>query len=144
MYYRDRFISKIASLIESYLALSSYVLPYPVVTVLWNHTTEKVDVGRTNSRRVHSMSLLRHISTNYACTNAYIRVSTMLQDSVMQLSELLLTGYQFSRVKIAIEYVVLLPISSFVTAGPQSGYWYQAKFLTFYCLLVILLLRIKE
>jgi len=68
----------------------------------------------------------------------------MLQDSVMQLSELLLTGYQFSRVKIAIEYVVLLPISSFVTAGPQSGYWYQAKFLTFYCLLVILLLRIKE
>jgi len=32
----------------------------------------------------------------------------MLQDNVMQLSKLLLTGYQFSSVRIAIEYVVLL------------------------------------
>ena len=35
-------------------------------------------------------------------------LSTMLQDNVMQLSKLLLTGYQFSSVRIAIEYVVLL------------------------------------
>ena len=73
-----------------------------------NHTTEKVDVGRTNSRRVHSMNFLRHIGTNCACTNACIPVSTMLQDNVMQLRKLLLTGYQFSSVRIVIEYVVLL------------------------------------
>jgi len=32
----------------------------------------------------------------------------MLQDNVMQLRKLLLTGYQFSSVRIVIEYVVLL------------------------------------
>ena len=50
------------------------------------------------------MSLLPHIGTNCACTHAYIPVSTMLQDNVMQLSKLLLTGYQFSSVRIPIEY----------------------------------------
>ena len=52
----------------------------------------------TNSRRVSSMSLLRHIGTNCACTHAYIPASKMLQDNVMLLSNLLLTGYQFSQV----------------------------------------------
>jgi len=32
----------------------------------------------------------------------------MLQDNVMELSKLLLTGYQFSSVRITIEYVVML------------------------------------
>jgi len=32
----------------------------------------------------------------------------MLQDNVMQLSNLLLTGYQFSSVRIPIEYMVVL------------------------------------
>jgi len=49
MSYRDHFISAILSLTE-------------------NHTTEKVDVGSTNSRRVNSMSLLRHIGT-YQCSH---------------------------------------------------------------------------
>jgi len=34
----------------------------------------------------------------------------MLQDNVMQLSKLLLTGYQFSSVSIPIEYVVVLAV----------------------------------
>jgi len=51
----------------------------------------------------------------------------MLQDNVMQLSKLLLTGYQISRVRIPMEYggrVTRCSISSFVTAGlwPRSGY----------------------
>jgi len=55
------------------------------------------------------MNLLRHIGTNCTCTHAYIlSVSTMLQDNVMQLSEFLLTGYQFSSVRIPIENVVVL------------------------------------
>ena len=45
----------------------------------------------------------------------------------LQLSKLLLTGYQFSSVRIPIEYagrVTRCSISSFVTAGlwPRSGY----------------------
>jgi len=62
------------------------------------------------------MSLLRHIGTYCACTHAYIPVFTMLQDSVMQLSTLLLTGYQFSSVRIPIKYggrVTRCSISSF-------------------------------
>jgi len=54
------------------------------------------------------MTLLRHIGTYCACTHAYIPVCTMLQRSVMQLSKLLLTGYQFSGVMVPIEYVVML------------------------------------
>jgi len=51
----------------------------------------------------------------------------MLQNNVMQLSKLLLTGYQFSSVRIPIEYggrVTWCSISSFVTAGlwPRPGY----------------------
>ena len=54
-------------------------------------------------------------------------VSTILQDNVTQLSKLLLTGYQFSIVRIPIEYggrATWCSISSFVTAGlwTQSGY----------------------
>jgi len=44
----------------------------------------------------------------------------MLQNNVMQLSKLLLTGYQFSSVRIPIEYggrVARCLISNFVTAG---------------------------
>jgi len=46
----------------------------------------------------------------------------------MQLSKLLLTGYQFPSVNIPIEYgdrVTRCSISSFVTVGlwPRSGYW---------------------
>jgi len=44
----------------------------------------------------------------------------MLQDSVMQLRKLLLTGYKFSSMLIPIEYgghVTRCSISSFVTAG---------------------------
>jgi len=70
------------------------------------------------------MGLLRHIGTNYACTQAYayryIPVSTMLQDNVMELSKLLLTVYQFSSVRILIAYVVVFTWcsnSSFVAAG---------------------------
>jgi len=54
------------------------------------------------------MSLFRHIGTYCACTHVYIPVSTILQDNVMQLSKLLLTGYQFSSLRIPIEYVVVL------------------------------------
>jgi len=54
------------------------------------------------------MSLLRHIGTNSACTHAFIPVSTVLQDNVMQLSKFLVTDYQFSSVSIPIEYVVVL------------------------------------
>jgi len=72
------------------------------------HITEKVAVGSANSRRVFSMSLLRHIGSNCACTHAYIPVSTKLQDNMMQLSKLLLTGYQFSIVRIPMKYVVVL------------------------------------
>jgi len=73
------------------------------------------------------MSLFLHIGTYSACTHAYIPVSTMLQDNVKQLSKLLLTGYQFSSVRIPIEYggrVTGCSISCFVTAGmwPRSGY----------------------
>jgi len=73
------------------------------------------------------MRLLRHISTNCACTHACIPVCTTLQDNVMQLRKLLLTGYQFSSVRIPIEYcgrVTRCLISSFITAGlwPRSGY----------------------
>jgi len=51
----------------------------------------------------------------------------MLQDNVMQLSKLLLTGYLFSIVRIPIEYggrVTRCSISSFATARlwPRSGY----------------------
>jgi len=49
---------------------------------------------------------------------------TLLPDDVMQLSEFLVTDYQFSSVRIPIEYVVVLTrcsISSFVTAGCGSG-----------------------
>jgi len=48
----------------------------------------------------------------------------MLQDNTMHLSELLLTGYQFSSVRIPIKYVTRCSISSFVTAGlwSRSGY----------------------
>jgi len=53
------------------------------------------------------MSLLRHTGIYCACTHAFIPVSTMLQDNVMQLSKLLLTGYQFCSVRIPIEYVVM-------------------------------------
>jgi len=57
----------------------------------------------------------------------YIPVSTMHQDNVMQLSRLLLTGYQFSSISVPIEFggrVTRCSISSFVTAGlwPRSGY----------------------
>jgi len=74
------------------------------------------------------MGLLRHIGTNYACTQAYIPVSTMLQDNVMELSKLLLTVYQFSSVRKPIEYVVVFTRcsnSSFVATGlwSLSGYW---------------------
>jgi len=63
------------------------------------------------------MSLLRHIGTALALTPTSLYVSTMLQDNVMQLSKLLLTGYQFSRVRIPIEY------GARVTPGvPNLGY----------------------
>ena len=92
-----------------------------------------VDVGSTNSRRVYSMSVLRHIGTYCAYTHAYIPVSTMHQDNMMQLSKLLLTGCQFSSVRksqfssVPIEYgghVTRCSISSFVTGGlwSRSGY----------------------
>jgi len=72
------------------------------------------------------MNLLHHIGTYCACTHAYIPVFTMLEDNVTQLSKLLLTGYQFSSVRIPIEYVVVLRAArlSFVTAGlwSRSGY----------------------
>jgi len=38
------------------------------------------------------MSLLRHIGNYCACSHTYIPVSTMLQDNMMQVSKLLLTG----------------------------------------------------
>jgi len=47
----------------------------------------------------------------------------MLQDNVMQLSKLLLTGSQFSSVRIPLEYVVVLRgvrLAVFVTAGLWS------------------------
>ena len=73
------------------------------------------------------MSLLWDIGTNCACTHTYIPVSTMLQVNVMHLNKLLLTGYQFSSVRIPIEYVgrvTQCSISSFETAGlwQRSGY----------------------
>jgi len=49
------------------------------------------------------MSFLRHTGTYCACTHAYIPVSTILQDNVMQLSKSLPTGYQISSVRIPIE-----------------------------------------
>jgi len=57
----------------------------------------------------------------------YIPLSKMLQYNVVQLSKLLLTGYQFSSVRIPIEYggrVKRCSINSFVTAGlwSRSGY----------------------
>jgi len=58
------------------------------------------------------MSLLRHIGTYRACTHAYIHVSTMLHDDVMQLSNLLLAGYQFSSVRIPIRAVESEVLSS--------------------------------
>jgi len=53
------------------------------------------------------MSLLRHIGTYCACTHACNPVSTVLQDNVMQLNKLLLTGYQFSSVRIPVECVIV-------------------------------------
>ena len=84
------------------------------------------DVGRTNFRRVYSTSLLRHIGTYCACTHAYIPVSTMLQDNMMQLSKLLPTSHQFYSERIPIEYggrFTLSSISSSVTARlwPRYG-----------------------
>jgi len=46
--------------------------------------------------------------TAHAHTPTPCPASTMLQDNVMELSKLLLTGYQFSSVRITIEYVVVL------------------------------------
>jgi len=69
------------------------------------------------------MCLLRHIGTNYACTQACIPVSTMLQHNVMELRKLLLTVYQFSSVRIPMEYVVVFTRCSnisFVAAGLWS------------------------
>jgi len=59
--------------------------------------------------------------------NKYLSVFATLKDNVKQLSKLLLTVYQFSSVRIPIEYggrVTRCSISCFVTAGlwPRSGY----------------------
>jgi len=71
------------------------------------------------------MSLLPHIGTYCVCTHAYRPVSTMLQDNVMQLSNLLLTGYQRKDTKDTDRVygrVTRCSISSFVKAGlwPRS------------------------
>ena len=55
---------------------------------------------------------------------ALIPVFTMLQDNVMQLSKLLLAGYQISSARIPREcggHVTRCSISSFVTAGLGRG-----------------------
>ena len=73
------------------------------------------------------MSLLCHIDTHCAYTYAYTPVSTMLQDNVMQLSKLLLTGllvFQHKDTGRMCGRVTRCSIICFVTAGlwPQSGY----------------------
>ena len=118
MYYRDHFIPKIISLIESYLAALRAAIAYRYCTIKsYNGKSRR---GSINSR-VYSMNLLRHIGTNCACTHAYILpVSTMLQDNVMQLSEFLLADYQFSSVRDTDRKCgrfTRCSISSFVTAG---------------------------
>jgi len=90
----------------------------------------KVDIGSTNSRRVYSMSLLLHVGTNCACTHTYIPVSAMFQDNVMQLSKLLLRGYQFASVRIPMEYVVLLLGSRL--AGLSMGHICLSHHITIY------------
>jgi len=48
-----------------------------------------------------ALSALEHTPTS-------LYQPTMLQDNMMQLSQLLLSGYQFSSARIPIEYVVVL------------------------------------
>jgi len=113
----------------SYVLLFSFVLR----AAFYRYCTIKSHNGKSRCRRyklqkslLYSMGLLHHTGTYCACTHAYIPVSTILQDNVMQLSKLLVTGYQFSSVRIPIVCcgrVTRCSISSFVTAGlrPRTG-----------------------
>jgi len=102
VYYRDHISSTILFLVESHLDLS------------YRYCNTKVHNGKSRYRQYKFQQSFQYeyVTSHWHLLRLHARIhpglSTMLQDNVMSLSKFLLTGYQFSSVRIPIEYVVVL------------------------------------
>jgi len=109
MYYGDHFISTILPCLKVISFVLRAAIAYRLCTVkshngksrCWQYKLQK-------SFRYEFVTSHWHLLRLHPRLVAYISVSTMLQENVKQLSKLLLTGNQFSSVRIAMECVVVL------------------------------------